>query len=332
MHRAIMVYGPTDPITLQMTMEAFNEDSDRSVHVIKCHTYPQNMSAELMLTDIMDTIQIIDGSVGRDFSDAIMVMPKEDAETPWASGFGYAGWVLAYKKGEDYTLYTVNRDGLFDWWVPGGRWIGFMKAKDPMTEDAHGGVLDTSMVSMADLQAAVTGKDTKLPTQMGVWRALQIDQVDWEKMEADIPAEEAAAVEVRKELAEKGITIPTFREFFFTEYPALYDTAGPDNIPGYMAARRWETYHKYCNMLAKLRADHDLNSRVSFSLEPWRWSDKLLQRIAGNRARTLSCWIVNGTVYDLDDYTKDEDHFHKGLDALEALHPSTVVSVVDVHF
>lgn len=331
MHRGIMVYGPTDPVMLQMALSPFDEDTDRSVHVIKCHTYPAKMSAELMLTDLMDTIQIIDGSVGKDFTDCVMVMPKEDAETPWASGFGAAGWVLSYKKGEDYTLYTVNREGLYDWWVPGGRWAGYLQAKDSSTEDAHGGLIDTSKVNMEDLRGAASGS-IKLPSLQNVWYSLQIDQVDWDKMEAEIPREEAAALAVRKELAEKGITIPTFREFFFTEYPALYDTVAPDHIAGYMAARRWQTYHKFCDMLAKLRAEHKLESRISFSLEPWRWSNRLLERISGNRAKILSCWIVNGIVYDLDDYTKDEEHFHKGLDALEALHPSTVVSIVDVHY
>ncbi|MNG23651.1 hypothetical protein D3C84_1082810 [compost metagenome] len=67
-------------------------------------------------------------------------------------------------------------------------------------------------------------------------------------------------------------------------------------------------------------------------MEEYRWSDTLLDRLSPLRAKTLSCWIVGGVVYDLDDLMTTEEHLHKGLDALEALPPETIVAVVDVHY
>jgi hypothetical protein len=106
-------------------------------------------------------------------------------------------------------------------------------------------------------------------------------------------------------------------------------------VKGYLQARRWNVYFKYHEYLANIRADNGIETKVSFGLNPWRWSGDLTQRLMQHRAKTLSCWLVGGVVYDLDDLSKEESHFHHGLNALEALernHPETIVTVVDVHF
>jgi len=94
-------------------------------------------------------------------------------------------------------------------------------------------------------------------------------------------------------------------------------------------------YFKYCEYLSDLRKEHGIESKISFGLSPFRWSEGLTRRLMEYRSKTLSCWIVNGVVYDLDDLSKEETHFHAGLDALDRLektYPETIVSVVDVHF
>lgn len=321
-----MVYGPMDRPSLIMTMSPFSENGgSRSVDVVKCHSFPVTDPAGLMITKITDMIQSIDGSLGKDFCDAFMVMPQADVESPWASGFGCGSWVLSYQKGHDYNLYAIKRTGLYDWYEPGGRWLTWLKAKDPLIGDAHMGHFQP--LNIAEI---VSGTHTHPRGQE--WSSLAIQDVDWDTMAKAIPEFERESVEERNKLKEMGIEIPTFREYFHILNPGLVDRVGPGNVDGYLLSRKFDTYMKYREFIEELRIKHKMPPRPMFSLEPFRWSNALLERLGPVRVKTLSCWIVGGVVYDLDDDTQSEEHLIQGIDALEALPPETIVSVVDVHY
>lgn len=325
-----MVYGPMDRCTLASVMYPHDEQGSRATLLVPCHNFPAAMAVDLMFKQITDMIQTVESSLGKDFCDAFMVMPKQDAESPWTSDIGIASWVLGYKKNEDYTLYLVKRDGLYDWWVPGGRWQSYLQAKDPNAQDAHGGVLDLDKISLSDFAAGLKGNFTP-PIVTGVWSALKVGEVDWEKMSEGLGSDEENVINERRLLRAKGEDPLTLREYFFTLNPALMDQVGPDNLEGYIAARKWDTYRAFSKYINELRAKHGLENTHSFSF-PHRWSDKLLERLIQMKSKTMSCWIVGGEVYDLDDDTHTEEHLHKGLDLLEALSEDTIVSVVDVHY
>lgn len=325
MHRGIMVYGPADWPSLNMLLSRYGEE-DRHANLILCHRFPVETSAGLMISQITDMIQNVQGQVGKDFLDAFLVMPEEDATPPWHVDFGPASYVLTYKKGHDYCLYGLHRTGLWDWWVPGGRWETFLKAKSIDTKDAITGELQP--MTLAALAAGVPCGDNKV----GVWSSLRIGDVDWEAMEEHMAPRELAAMEMRKQLAEKGIHVPTFREHFHAMYPALTDMVGPEVIDGFIHARHWEVYMDFRKTIDALRVEHNYPPDKAFAMEEHRWSNALLERLAPLCAKTLSAWIVGGVVYDLDDLMATEEHIHKGLDALAALSEDTVVSVVDVHY
>lgn len=327
-----MVYGPTDRYSLSMMLNPLSETEDRSIHLVPCHKFPQGTSAKLMVEEVMEMIQTVEGSVGKDFSDSFMVMPEEDALTPWSAGFGCAGWVLTYKKGSDYGLYLAKREGLYDWFVPGGRWAEYLKAKSRDIPDAHGGTPDLKNFSLALLSGVIAGTEPPPPPTEGLWSSLAIKDVDWDKMADELPDAEFQAIAERNRLKEKGVELLTIRQYFFTLYPSLYDQVGPDNLSGYQAARRWDTYWAYSKYLTDMRIEHDIPQKQIFSMEPYRWSNELLMRLAKLRAKVLSCFIIHGIVYDFDNECQSEEHLHKGLDLLEALPEDTIVSVVDVHY
>jgi hypothetical protein len=233
---------------------------------------------------------------------------------------------LTYKNGEDYKLFALRRDGLYDWYEPGGRWSYYLKAKDPATPDAH-------VMPIIPEEAKLTTFG-KVYGQIltGEWSALAIRDVDWEKMAEEFPNRETPAATMRKELAEKGVKVPTFQEYFYELYPGIRDLVDPAAINGYILARKWGLYWKYADLLKALRLEHGYPQEMSFSYDEHRFSNKLLERLAPIRSKTLTGFIVGGELYDLDDLTVDEDHIHKGLDAIEALHEDTVVCVVDIHY
>jgi hypothetical protein len=137
---------------------------------------------------------------------------------------------------------------------------------------------------------------------------------------------------MRRELAQKGITIPTMREFFFTRYADELAAVSPEHYTGILAARWWLLWRDYTDTVAQVRIDHGYPPAPFLQLDALRFSDELLIRLEMHRPKILSCWIIGGEVYDLDDLTKEEAWFHKGLDALEAMDADTIVSVVDVHY
>lgn len=325
MHRGIMVYGPEDRPSLMMLLGKYGEE-DGPCDLILCHRFPASTAAGIMLHQIMDMIQSVESRVGKDFLDSFIVMPEADATPPWHVDFGPASYVLTYKKDHDYCLYTVHRKGLWDWWVPGGRWNTYLKAKEPDTLDAHVGGMPK--LTLAALAAGIPCSDN----EPGTWSSLPIRDVDWERMGAEIPAVEEAAITMRKALAEKGIVVPTFREYFHQMYPGLMDQVGPEAIDGYIKGRWLDVYLSFRKFIDALRADHGFPDLGVFSMEEHRFSDALLERLGPLKAKTLSAWIVGGVVYDTDDLMATEEHLHKGLDALEALSEDTIVSVVDVHY
>ncbi|MNQ03225.1 hypothetical protein D3C85_159220 [compost metagenome] len=325
MHRGIMVYGASDGPTLMMLMNRYGEDNKPS-ELLLAHRYPNDTSGGLMIKEIMDAIQHLECSIGKDFLDAFIVMPEDDATPPWHVDYGPASYILTYKKGHDYLLYAVHRKGLFDWWVPGGRWIDYLKPKSPDLLDAHYGAFVP--MSLATLAAGIPGN----PHESGQRAALAIENVDWEEMEKHLHRFELDASCSRKALLEKGIDIPTFREYFHQLYPGIRDQVAPDLIEAHIHARQFSTYMTYRKMVEDLRTEHKIPPARMWSMEEYRWSDTLLDRLSPLRAKTLSCWIVGGVVYDLDDLMTTEEHLHKGLDALEALPPETIVAVVDVHY
>lgn len=325
MHRGIMVYGPQDRFALSQVMDKYNELTCGSTPVL-CHTFPRATTAELMINQIMEMIQNVESSIGKEFADSFIVMPEDDACAPWSVDFGPASWVLTYKNGEDYKLFALRRDGLYDWYEPGGRWSYYLKAKDPATQDAH--------------VIPITPEEAKLTTfgkvygqiLTGQWSSLAIKDVDWEKMAEEFPNRETPAATMRKELAEKGVKVPTFQEYFYELYPGIRDLVDPAALKGYVLARKWDVYWKYADMIKGLRLIHGYPREMSFSYDEHRFSNTLLERLAPIRAKALTAFIVGGELYDLDDLTVDEDHIHKGLDAVEALHEDTIVCVVDIHY
>lgn len=325
MHRGIMIYGPNNGPELAMLLRRYGEEN-RNADLMLCHRFPIEISAGLMLTQITDMIQNVEGRVGKDFLDVFIVMPEEDATPPWHVDFGPASYVLTYKKGQDYCLYGLKRTGLWDWWVPGGRWSTYLKAKSNDIKDAHTGELVP--MTLAALAAGLPCGDNKV----GEWASLRIGDVDWVEVEKQLGDRELNAVTMRKELAEKGIHVPTFREHFFTMYPALADLVGPEVIEGFIHARQMEVYLDFRKTIEALRIEHKYPPDKAFAMEEHRWSNALLERLAPLRAKTLSAWIVGGVVYDLDDLLATEEHILKGLDALEALDEDTIVTVVDVHY
>lgn len=325
MHRGIMVYGPEDRVALAMLLRKFGEEN-RPGNLVLCHRFPEGTSAGLMVTQVMEMIQNVESDIGKDFCDSFIVMPEEDATPPWYVDYGPASYVLTYKKGHDYCLYAVHRTGLWDWWVPGGRWATYLKPKDTNTPDAHMGGLPN--LTLAMIASGIPGSDI----ESGTWSSLTMKDVDWKTMEDSMPASEEAAVSMRAALAEKGITVPTFREYFHELYPALRDQVAPEAIDGYIKGRWLDTYCKFRDHITALRVEHGFPDTKTFSMEEHRFSDALLERLGPMRAKTLSAWIVGGEVYDLDDLMATEEHLHKGLDAIQALSEDTIVSVVDVHY
>lgn len=325
MHRGIMVYGPENGPALMMLLSRYGEE-DRRANLVLCHRFPIETSTGLMLSQITDMIQNVDGSVGKDFLDVFVVMPEADATPPWYVDFGPASYVLTYKKGHDYCLYGLKWTGLWDWWVPGGRWNTYLKAKSVDIKDAHTG--DLAPMTLAALAAGLPCGDNKV----GEWASLRIADVDWEVMEKTVGDSESIAFEMREKLAEKGIHVPTFREHFEAMYPALKDMVGPEAIEGFLLARKFDVYLDFRKLIEAMRIEHKFPPAKMFAMEDHRWSNALLKRLVPCRAKTLSAWIVGGVVYDLDDLTATEEHIIQGLDALEALHEDTIVTVVDVHY
>jgi len=325
MHRGIMVYGPENRAALMHVLSKYGEEHPPS-DLILCHRFPSITAASPMITQIMEMIQDVECRLGKDFCGSFIVMPEEDATPPWTVDYGAASYVLTYKKDNDYRLYSIHRKGLWYWWVPGGRWNTYLKAKDVGILDAHVGGLPK--LTMAALAAGIPSSDN----DPGTWSSLPIRDVDWETMDEGLPDAESAAISLRRAMAEKGVVIPTFREYFHQMYPGLKDQVAPDLIDGYVHGRWLDVYLSFRKMIDALRLEHGFPSNQIFSMEEHRFSDALLERLGPLKAKTLSCWIIGGEVYDLDDIMISEEHFHKGLDAIEALGEDTIVSVVDVHY
>jgi hypothetical protein len=320
-----MVYGPQDRFALSQALDKYNELTIGSTPVL-CHTFPQATSAGLMISQIMEMIQNVESSVGKDFLEVFVVMPEEDACAPWSVNFGPASWVLTYKKDHDYKLFALHGDGLYDWYEPGGRWSSYLKAKDPSTQDAH-----VTPITAAEAKQTVFGKIYG-QILVGEWSALAIRDVDWEAIAKEFPDRETGAMQMRTDLAAKGVKVPTFVEYFHEMYPALRDQVAPDAINGYLLARKWDVYWKFSEFLKELRVTHGYPRDMVFAFDEHRFSNALLERLAPLRVKTLSAWVVGGELYDLDDFTVTEERIHKGLDAIEALHEDTIVSVVDIHY
>lgn len=326
MHRGIMVYGPADRIKLMMAMEKYSEAGNRSNEIVLCHKFEQNVAAELMFTQITDMIQRVQGSVGKDFTDSFMVMPLDEVASPWFNNYGEGQYVLGYKLRKEYHLFYILRNTLYDWFEPGGRWATYLRAKDPATPDAHIHHISPDVLELTPFKK-IYGQVVE-----NNWSSLMVKDVDWEATGEGAERGEDIAITMRTELKAKGVEVPTYREFFFTTYAEELAKVNPDEIEGILAARRWDLYFAYEKMITELRAANGYPPAPFLALDQLRWSDELLTRLHAHRAKLLSCWIIGDVVYDLDDMLQPETHFHKGLDALEAMDPETIVSVVDVHY
>lgn len=306
-----MVYGPKDPYQLDYTLRHYAQDENNSrSELLFAHAFALDMGTDVMIKQISETIQLIEGTQGREFTDAFMVMREEDATPPWAVGFGCGNWALTYAPETECKLFAIYRHYLYDWYAVGGRWKDLMRIKPDSVE------LTT------DLGYATIG---------GWWHTAPIGAVDWEAMAEDFKDDAAAIVRWRSELLAKGVIVPTLAEFFLILHPDLYERVSSDQLNAYQYARRWDTHHKFNNRIAELTALTDSPTQYRYS-HLHRWSSAMLERLEVHAARVLTGFIVNDTLYDLEDSCLTEELLNKGLDQLEALTEDTIVAVVDIHF
>lgn len=307
-----MVYGPRDLSQLASSLRHYAEEArDNRSELLLAHSFPIATSADLMIKQITETMQSIEGTVGREFTDAFMVMPEDDALSPWANGFGQGDWVLTYKPGSDYKIYAIHRQYLYDWYEPGGRWTGFMKI-------------------LPDQLDYLTASMFAHPGQ-AQWISAPIKAVDWNTMGGDWQHDATKIVQWRADMFGKGIVVPTLEEYFHLLHPTLNHLIDPDELAGYRFARRWATHTAFREMIQTHSATIPLTLSTYYS-SIHRWSSATLLRLGKNAAKVMTGFIVNDTLYDLEDEILTEELLNKGLDQLEALHGDTLVTVVDIHY